>query len=118
MTAPGTWGRQRGFRLRKEKREAEKGKKRAALAPGRIRNFAADYLLGRAGDAGFGRKRSCRSTHLLNEYAGRWADTRGFPQDVRFGYDILCVCRSIAPESLTKIKVVEEGRCLPRWIPL
>ncbi|GBN80523.1 hypothetical protein AVEN_64281-1, partial [Araneus ventricosus] len=75
-----TWGRQRGFRLRKEKREAEKGKKRAALAPGRIRNFAADYLLGRAGDAGFGRKRSCRSTHLLNEYAGRWADTRGFPK--------------------------------------
>ncbi|GBO08099.1 hypothetical protein AVEN_236385-1 [Araneus ventricosus] len=60
--------------------EAEKGKKRAALAPGRIRNFAADYLLGRAGDAGFGRKRSCRSTHLLNEYVGRWADTRGFPK--------------------------------------
>ncbi|GBM33357.1 hypothetical protein AVEN_194959-1 [Araneus ventricosus] len=60
---------QRGFRLRKEKREAEKGKKRAALASGRIRNFAADYLLGRAGDAGFGRKRPCRSTYLLNEYA-------------------------------------------------
>ncbi|GBM05876.1 hypothetical protein AVEN_68658-1, partial [Araneus ventricosus] len=24
---------------------------------------------------GFGRERSCRSTSLLNEYVGRWADT-------------------------------------------
>ncbi|GBN62890.1 hypothetical protein AVEN_229271-1 [Araneus ventricosus] len=84
---------QRGFRLRKEKREAEIGRKRAALAPGRIRNFAADYLLGRAGDAGFGRKRSCRSTHLLNDilltqgvsprraFRLRYsADTRGVPK--------------------------------------
>ncbi|GBO24212.1 hypothetical protein AVEN_211996-1 [Araneus ventricosus] len=74
---------ERGLRLRKEKREAEKGKKRAALALGRIRNFAADYLLGNyylSGDAGFGRKRSCRSTHLLNECVGRWADTRRFPK--------------------------------------
>ncbi|GBN14086.1 hypothetical protein AVEN_175246-1 [Araneus ventricosus] len=59
---------QRGFRLRKEKREAEKGKKRAALAPGRIQNFAADYLLGQAGDAGFGRKRPYQLTHHLNGY--------------------------------------------------
>ncbi|GBO31760.1 hypothetical protein AVEN_41382-1, partial [Araneus ventricosus] len=91
------------FRLRKEKREAEKGKKRAALAPGWIRNFAADYLLGRAGDAGFGRKRSCRSTHLLNEYAGRWADTRGFPKTVRFGYDIL-LTQGVSPRRAFRLR--------------
>ncbi|GBM29082.1 hypothetical protein AVEN_233251-1 [Araneus ventricosus] len=62
-------GRQRGFGFEEKEREAEKEKKRAALAPGRIRNFEADYLLGRAGDAGFGRERPCRLTHLLNEYA-------------------------------------------------
>ncbi|GBN30123.1 hypothetical protein AVEN_270068-1 [Araneus ventricosus] len=59
----------RGFRLRKENREAEDGKKRAALVPGRIQNFAADYLLGRAGDAGFGKERPYRLTHHLNGYA-------------------------------------------------
>ncbi|GBN82819.1 hypothetical protein AVEN_204195-1 [Araneus ventricosus] len=80
---------QRGFRLRKERGVGE-GKKKAALAPGRIRNFAADYRLGRAGDVGFGRERPCRSTHLLNEYAGRWADTRGFPKTC-VSATIICV---------------------------